>query len=79
MEADCGQQSVCDPRDRRGGRRGRHAAEAPQRVLVVSSHVEPHAATPLPQPLCAGRPDEAQQTVCFGETLESLSHTFSQR
>lgn len=50
----CGQWSVCDHRDRGGGCRGRHAAEAPQRVLVVPPHVEPHAATPVPQSLRAG-------------------------
>ena len=50
----CGQWSVCGHRDRGGGCWGRHAAEAPPRVLVVPPHVEPHAATSVPQSLRAG-------------------------
>lgn len=50
----CGQWSVCGHRDRGGGCRGRHAAEAPPGVLVVPPHVESHAATPVPQSLRAG-------------------------
>jgi len=35
---------------------------------VVPSHVEPHAAPSIPQPVGAGRADVAQQEICRGES-----------
>lgn len=53
-------------RIRRGGPGRRPAALLREGVLVVSSHVEPHAAPPIPQPVGAGRADVAEQEVCHG-------------
>ena len=35
---------------------------------MVPSHVESHAAPSIPQPICAGRADVAQQEICHGES-----------
>lgn len=35
---------------------------------MVPSHVEPHAAPSIPQPVRAGRADVAQQEICHGES-----------
>lgn len=51
-----------------GGPGRRPAAFLCEGVLVVSPHVEPHAATSIPQPVCAGRADVAQQEICHGES-----------
>lgn len=52
----------------RWGRPGRWpAAFLCEGVLVVPAHVEPHATPSLPQPVCAGWADAAQQKVCRGE------------
>lgn len=58
--------SVCGLRVGRGGPGRRPAALLRQGVLVVPTHVEPHAAPPLPQPVGAGGADAAQQEVCPG-------------
>lgn len=58
--------SVCGLRVGRGGPGRRPAALLRQGVLVVPTHVEPHAAPPLPQPVGAGRADVAEQEVCPG-------------
>lgn len=50
-----------------GGWRRRSATEVCGWVLVVPPHVEPHAASPLPQWVLSVGPDGPQQGVCSGE------------
>lgn len=57
---------MCFCRYRGGGWRRRHAVAAPAWVLVVSTHVESHAAASFPQCQCAGGADETQHAVCTG-------------
>lgn len=52
----------------RGGPGRWPAAFLCEGVLVVSSHVEPHAAASIPQPVRPGRADVAQQEICHGES-----------
>lgn len=58
---------ACVCRHSRGGWRRRLAAEVRGWVLVVPSHVEPHAAASLPQRVLAARADGPQQGICPGE------------
>lgn len=58
---------ACVCRHSRGGRRRWLAAEVRGWVLVVPSHVEPHAAASLPQRVLAARADGPQQGICPGE------------
>lgn len=58
---------ACVCRHSRGGWRRWLAAEVRGWVLVVPSHVEPHAAASLPQRVLAARADGPQQGICPGE------------
>ncbi len=51
-----------------GGPWRRPAAFLCEGVLVVPTYVEPHAAPSIPQPVCAGWADVAQQEICHGES-----------
>lgn len=57
----------CERRHSRGGRGRRSATEVCRWVLVVPPHVEPHAASPLPQWVLTAGADGPQQRVCAGE------------
>lgn len=56
-----------------GRRRRRHSAQTQAGLLVVSSHVESHATSPLPQRQRAGRTDETQQTVCTCQNMSPFA------
>lgn len=46
---------------------------------MVPPHVEPHAAPSVPQPVCSGRADAAQQEICHGINNISIGKSSSNR
>lgn len=58
-----------------GGPGRRPAAFLCEGVLVVPSHVEPHAASSISQPVCAGWADVAKQEICNGESQVASGET----